>query len=197
MQEACDTGRCAGSASCGDERGAGDGGSERSVPAGPAPVRRAARLRRAVSGHSYELLFVDDASPDHAHAVIRRLAGQDPRVCGIVLAENVGQNSAVLAGLAHARGTTVAVMDGDLQDPPEAVPALLEALERHGADAVFAARRGHYETLPRLATGRLLKRTLWALTILGILTLLLFDFFFHVRTAHTPTLIEAAIWSAV
>ena len=124
-----------------------------------------ARLGRAVSGHSYELLFVDDASPDHAHTVIRRLAGEDPRVCGIVLAENVGQNSAVLAGLAHARGAAVAVMDGDLQDPPEAVPALLEALERHGADAVFAARRGHYETFPRLASGRVLKRTLWALTM--------------------------------
>src|SRR5439155_18061266 len=87
-----------------------------------------------------------------------------PRVCGIVLAENVGQNSAVLAGLAHARGAAVAVMDGDLQDPPEAVPVLLAALERDGADAVFAARRGRYETRLRLATGRVLKRALWVLT---------------------------------
>jgi glycosyltransferase involved in cell wall biosynthesis len=123
-----------------------------------------ARLGRAISDTSYELLFVDDASPDDASAVIRRLAREDPRVCGVVLAENVGQNTAVLAGLAHARGAAVAVMDGDLQDPPEAVPALLEALEHHEADAVFAARRGRYESFPRLATGRLLKRTLWALT---------------------------------
>ena len=123
-----------------------------------------ARLGRAISGSSYELLFVDDASPDDARSVIRRLAGEDPRVSGVVLAENVGQNTAVLAGLAHARGAAVVVMDGDLQDPPEAVPALLEALERHEADAVFAARRGRYEPFPRLATGRLLKGTLWALT---------------------------------
>jgi glycosyltransferase involved in cell wall biosynthesis len=123
-----------------------------------------ARLDRAVSSHSYELLLVDDASPDHARTVIRSLADEDPRVCGIVLAENVGQNRAVLAGLAAARGATVAVMDGDLQDPPEALPALLAALERSGADAVFAARRGRYETPLRLATGRLLKRTLWVLT---------------------------------
>jgi glycosyltransferase involved in cell wall biosynthesis len=123
-----------------------------------------ARLDQAISSHSYELLFVDDASPDHARTVIRSLADDDPRVCGIVLAENVGQNRAVLAGLAAARGATVAVMDGDLQDPPEAVPALLAALEQSGADAVFAARRGRYETPVRLATGRLLKRTLWVLT---------------------------------
>jgi hypothetical protein len=123
------------------------------------------RLDRAISSHSYELLFVDDASPDHASDVIRRLADQDPRVCGIVLAENVGQNRAVLAGLAHARGNVVAVMDGDLQDSPEAVPVLLAALEERGADAVFAARRGRYESRARLASGRLLKRTLWALTM--------------------------------
>jgi glycosyltransferase involved in cell wall biosynthesis len=123
-----------------------------------------ARLDRAISSRSYELLFVDDASPDDARSVIRGLAEDDPRVCGIVLAENVGQNRAVLAGLAAARGLTVVVMDGDLQDPPEAVPVLLAALERSGADAVFAARRGRYETTVRLATSRLLKRTLWVLT---------------------------------
>jgi polyisoprenyl-phosphate glycosyltransferase len=124
-----------------------------------------ARLDRAISSRSYELLFVDDASPDDARAVIHRLADQDPRVCGIVLAENVGQNRAVVAGLAHARGDVVAVMDGDLQDAPEAVPALLAALEERGADAVFAARRGRYESRFRLGSGRLLKRTLWALSM--------------------------------
>jgi glycosyltransferase involved in cell wall biosynthesis len=124
----------------------------------------AARLGQAVGSRSYELLFVDDASPDEARTVIRKLADENPRVSGIVLAENVGQNSAVVAGLAHARGAAVAVMDGDLQDPPEAVPLLLSVLERSGADAVFAARRGRYETPLRLVTGRLLKRILWLLT---------------------------------
>ena len=54
-------------------------------------------------------------------------------------------------------------MDGDLQDPPEAVPVLVAALERNGVDAVFATRAGRYETRLRLATGRLLKRMLWVL----------------------------------
>jgi polyisoprenyl-phosphate glycosyltransferase len=125
----------------------------------------AARLERALGSRTYELLLVDDASPDGARTIIRKLAVEAPRVCGIVLAENVGQNMAVLAGLAHARGGAVAVMDADLQDPPEAVPVLLAELERNGAGAVFAARRGRYEPPFRLATGRLLKRALWVLTL--------------------------------
>jgi glycosyltransferase involved in cell wall biosynthesis len=124
----------------------------------------AIRLERALGGCTYELLLVDDASPHGARTIIRELAVATPRVCGILLAKNVGQNMAVVAGLAHARGDVVAVMDADLQDPPEAVPVLLAELERNGAGAVFAARRGRYETPFRLATGRLLKRTLWVLT---------------------------------
>ena len=125
----------------------------------------ATRLERAFGGRSYELLLVDDASPDDARTVIRELAAESPQVCGIALARNAGQNRAVLAGLAHARGGLVVVMDGDLQDPPEAVPLLLAELERNGTGAVFAARRGRYETLVRLASGRALKRALWALTL--------------------------------
>jgi glycosyltransferase involved in cell wall biosynthesis len=122
------------------------------------------RLGRALAPASYELLFVDDASPDDARAEIARLASEDSHVDGLVLAENVGQNAAVVAGLARARGDAVAVIDGDGQDPPEAVPVLLDALARREADVVFATRRGRYEALPRLATGRLLKWTLWLLT---------------------------------
>jgi glycosyltransferase involved in cell wall biosynthesis len=122
------------------------------------------RLDRALSPLPYELLFVDDASPDGASAEIRRLTAADPHVRGLRLPENVGQNAAVVAGLARARGETIAVMDGDGQDPPEAVPLLLEALARHDADVVFATRRGRYEALPRLVTGRMLKWSLWLLT---------------------------------
>jgi glycosyltransferase involved in cell wall biosynthesis len=122
-----------------------------------------ARLAHVLDGR-YELLFVDDASPDNARAVVRALAAADPRVCGLRLAENVGQNAAVVAGLAHARGDTVVVMDGDLQDPPEAVPLLLRELREGGVHAVFAGRRGRYESTARLAGSRALKRLLWLLT---------------------------------
>jgi len=124
----------------------------------------AERIARSVTDISYELLFVDDASPDEAVQVLRRLADRDGRVCCLSLAENVGQNTAVVAGLAHARGDVVVVMDGDLQDPPEAVPYLVRELDRRGVDAVFAGRRGRYESLPRLVGSRAFKRLLWLLT---------------------------------
>jgi glycosyltransferase involved in cell wall biosynthesis len=124
----------------------------------------AKRLERALVGRRYELIFVDDASPDRAGEKIVRLGERDARIGGIALARNVGQNAAIVAGLARARGDVVAVMDGDLQDPPEALPPLLDALCASSTDVVFAARRGHYQGLLRLVSGRLLKLTLWGLT---------------------------------
>jgi glycosyltransferase involved in cell wall biosynthesis len=107
----------------------------------------------------YEILFVDDGCPEGSRAVLQGLAGTDPRVAALVLDRNVGQQRAILAGLAHARGEWVVVMDADLQDPPEAIPDLLRAAGT-GARAVFAGRRGEYESAGRLATSRLFKRTL-------------------------------------
>jgi polyisoprenyl-phosphate glycosyltransferase len=104
----------------------------------------------------FEVLFVDDGCPEGSRVVLERLAGEDPRVAVIVLERNVGQHRAILAGLAHARGEWVVVMDGDLQDPPEAIPELLRGAAT-GARAVFAGRRGAYESTGRLATSRLFK----------------------------------------
>lgn len=104
----------------------------------------------------YELLFVDDACPEASLEVLEALAGSDPRVGVLALARNVGQQRAVLAGLRYARGRCAVVMDADLQDPPEAIPALLAGLQQ-GAAAVFGGRRGRYESVPRLLTSRLFK----------------------------------------
>lgn len=104
----------------------------------------------------FEVLFVDDGCPEDSRTVLERLAGEDPRVAVLVLERNVGQHRAILAGLAHARGEWVVVMDGDLQDPPEAIPELLQGAAT-GARAVFAGRRGAYESTGRLATSRLFK----------------------------------------
>jgi glycosyltransferase involved in cell wall biosynthesis len=116
-----------------------------------------ARLTAALLAASlpYELLFVDDASPDGAGDAIDQLAARDPRVRPIHLSRNVGQHRAAWLGLKAARGSWAVVMDADLQDPPEAIPALLAAAP--GADAVFAARRGRYEGPGRLQTSRLFK----------------------------------------
>jgi glycosyltransferase involved in cell wall biosynthesis len=112
---------------------------------------------------SLEVIFVDDACPAGSLAVLESLARRDSRVTVLALAENVGQHRAVLVGLAHARGDWTVVMDADLQDPPEAVPALL-AKGQEGFAAVFAGRRGWYESRLRLLTSRLFKGLLHLLT---------------------------------
>lgn len=121
----------------------------------------AARLQRVfvAEGLRSEILFVDDACPEGSGDVLRGIAQGHPEVAVVSLAENVGQHRAVLAGLRQARGKVIAVLDADLQDPPEALPLLLRELRR-GRAAVFAGRRGRYESLPRLATSRLFKALL-------------------------------------
>lgn len=125
----------------------------------------AARVGAAFSarGTSYEVLLVDDASPDDSLAVAWRLAAADPAVGVVALARNVGQQRAVLAGFAEARGRWLAVLDADLQDPPEALPALLEHARAHRLGAVFAGRVGRYQSRGRMATSKLFKRSLAAL----------------------------------
>jgi glycosyltransferase involved in cell wall biosynthesis len=118
-----------------------------------------ARLCRTLGAErvSYELVFVDDACPEDSLAVLAELAQSDAHTVVLALERNVGQQRAVMAGLEYARGTCVVVMDADLQDPPEAIPALLGELQR-GYAAVFAGRRGRYESPSRLLTSRVFKR---------------------------------------
>jgi glycosyltransferase involved in cell wall biosynthesis len=113
---------------------------------------------------SFELVFVDDACPEGSGAVLRELAGRDCRVQTVSLAANVGQHRAVIIGLARAQGAWSVIMDADLQDPPEALPLLLAKGRESDAWAVFAGRRGRYESGVRLLTSRLFKWVLHLLT---------------------------------
>jgi glycosyltransferase involved in cell wall biosynthesis len=118
------------------------------------------RLVRAVADRwTLEIVFVVDACPAGSLGELRPLADADERVAVVALSANVGQNRAVLTGLRYARGEAVVVMDADLQDSPEAVPLLLDALGG-GVDAVFAGRRGSYQSASRMAATRVFR---WAL----------------------------------
>lgn len=86
------------------------------------------RLRAALAGIDYEVVVVNDASPDHTWARLEALAREHPELVAVDLMANRGQALATLCGLAHARGDLVATMDDDLQHPPEELPRLLEAL---------------------------------------------------------------------
>ena len=100
-----------------------------------------------------EIIFVDDGSIDNSPEVLDHLAAEDPRVGVIHLSRNFGHQAAVQAGLAHARGDAVVLMDSDMQDAPEAIPRFVERWQE-GYDVVYALRTGRKEGL--------LKRTLFA-----------------------------------
>jgi polyisoprenyl-phosphate glycosyltransferase len=85
------------------------------------------------------LVFVDDGSSDRTFDILAEAAATDPRIVVISLSRNFGHQSALCAALDHVTGDLVIVMDGDLQDPPEAIPRLLEE-QRKGFDVVYAQR---------------------------------------------------------
>ena len=101
-------------------------------------VRRISESVGSITQH-YEIILVNDASPDNSWNVIRAECEKDSRVKGINLSRNFGQHYAITAGLSYAKGEWVVVMDCDLQDRPEEIPNLYKkALE--GYDSVFAQR---------------------------------------------------------
>lgn len=126
--------------------------------------RLAAALEKA--GLGFEIIFVDDGCPGGSGPVLKQLAEEDGRISVLTLSRNVGQHKAVLVGMTRARGRAVAILDADLQDPPEAVLRLWNELQRSPAAAVFAGRRGQYESRVRLLSSWLYKRSLAAVTSL-------------------------------
>ena len=112
------------------------------------------RLTDALHGRPYELVLVDDGSTDGTRAALRAMAEADPRVKVLELSRNFGHQAALTAGLDAASGDAVVMMDGDLQDPPELIPAMVERW-RAGADVVVAVRSSRVgETRFKLATAR-------------------------------------------
>ncbi len=111
-----------------------------------------ARTIAAVGGHPFELVLVNDGSSDRTPELLDRIADADPRVRVVHLSRNFGHQAALTAGLEHARGDVVAMIDADLQDPPELISEMVERWSA-GADVVYAVRRAREgETAFKLAT---------------------------------------------
>jgi glycosyltransferase involved in cell wall biosynthesis len=112
-------------------------------------VRRACA---AVADYTFELVLVNDGSCDATPELLDRMAAEDPRVRVIHLSRNFGHQAALTAGLEHAVGDVVAMIDADLQDPPELIPTMVARWEA-GADVVYAVREQREgETAFKLAT---------------------------------------------
>ena len=128
---------------------------DRRVPPGPVfsvvvPVHNEAdglaafhaRLARVMNdlGESWEVVYVNDGSRDGSLRVLESLRSGDPACAVVNLSRNFGKEIAMTAGLDHARGEAVVIIDADLQDPPEVIPDLVAAW-RGGWDMVYAQRR--------------------------------------------------------
>jgi dolichol-phosphate mannosyltransferase len=94
----------------------------------------------AIAGKAFEIIFVNDGSRDESEKIIADLASGNPEIKYLFLSRNFGHQQAVSAGLDYAGGLYTVIMDGDLQDPPELIPEMLEKAKK-GFDVVYARRR--------------------------------------------------------
>ncbi len=119
-------------------------------------------------GEPFELVLINDGSRDRSLEEMRALHARDPRVRVVDFSRNFGHQVAISAGLDHARGDAVVIIDSDLQDPPEVIPDLV-ARWRAGAEVVYAQRRKRPgETRFKLLTAVLFYRTIRHLTAVDI-----------------------------
>lgn len=109
----------------------------RSAQTLPGVVEELQTAMEAMQEYDYEVILVNDCSPDDTFEVIRRLSGENRRIRGINLARNFGQHSALMAGFRYGEGDIVVCLDDDGQTPAREVGKLLAGI-RQGADVVYA-----------------------------------------------------------
>jgi dolichol-phosphate mannosyltransferase len=125
--------------------------------------RRLSAAARQAAGEDYELVLVNDGSRDGSWVLMQRMAETDPHVVAVNLSRNHGHQLALTAGLDLSRGQAILIIDADLQDPPEMLPAMLQAMRDQQADVVYGVRKSRAgETAFKRATAhgfyRLLSR---------------------------------------
>ena len=112
---------------------------------------------------SFEIIFVNDGSPDNDWEIIGEIASKDKRVRGINLSRNFGQHYAITAGLDHTLGDWIVVMDCDLQDQPEEIEKLYK-MAMEGYDIVFAKRENRQDGFIKKITSKIFYKILSYLT---------------------------------
>lgn len=100
-------------------------------------VEEIATAMKELAGYEYEVILVNDCSPDNTFSVIKELCAEDSRIKGINLAKNFGQHAALMAGFRHVKGDIAVCLDDDGQTPADQVGRLIARLEE-GADVVYA-----------------------------------------------------------
>jgi polyisoprenyl-phosphate glycosyltransferase len=119
-------------------------------------------------GESWELVMVNDGSRDNSLSIMLELAGEDSHVKVVNFARNFGHQVAVTAGIDHATGSAVILIDSDLQDPPELIPDLI-AQWKQGFDVVYAVRtQREGESWFKLTTAKIFYRFIYQITEVNI-----------------------------
>lgn len=109
------------------------------APLLPELLQRVGAVLDALPGGPHELVMVDDGSTDGSREALIRAVEAEPRLVVVTLSRNFGHQAALSAALDHVTGDAVVLMDGDLQDPPEAIPLLVRTY-LEGYDVVYARR---------------------------------------------------------
>jgi glycosyltransferase involved in cell wall biosynthesis len=138
----------------------------RDAPAIPQMHERLTETFKRI-GVDYEIVFVNDASPDDAREVLAGLAERDPRVVVVNHTRNFGSQSAFTSGMEIATGDAIVLLDGDLQDPPELIEKFY-ARWREGYDVVYGVRERRVATLPMQLAYKLFYRVFRSLSYVRI-----------------------------
>jgi len=114
------------------------------------------RIRPVMSAlkRPWEIILVDDGSRDRSLSILKGFTVH-PEVRVVELTRNYGQHAAILAGFSIVRGDIVVTLDADLQNPPEEIPRLIDAMEKGGYDVVGTIRRGRKDSLIRIVPSRI------------------------------------------
>ncbi|MFN7678279.1 MAG: glycosyltransferase family 2 protein [Cyanobacteriota bacterium] len=133
----------------------------------PVMIERLEALREKCRSFKLEFLFIDDGSVDKTREILER-AYYEKGFYLISFSRNFGHQAAVSAGLRHAKGDFIAIIDGDLQDPPEAIPEMVNLLMKTGADVAYGVRRRRKESAFKRFSYYLFYRLLRRLTPISI-----------------------------
>jgi polyisoprenyl-phosphate glycosyltransferase len=112
--------------------------------------------------NQFEIILVNDASPDNSLDVIKKLKKSNPHIEYVENTHNLGQNQSILKGVSKSKGDYIIVMDADLQDNPALILKMIEQIEK-GYDAVFVKRHGQYQSFFRMFASNIFKSILYYL----------------------------------
>jgi putative glycosyltransferase len=103
--------------------------------------KRASDVGRRLAGDDFEIVLVNDGSPDHSLELTLRIAETDPRIVVVDLSRNFGHHKAMMTGLAHTKGKRVFLIDSDLEEDPEWLLSFADEMERQLSDVVYGVQQ--------------------------------------------------------